>query len=135
LRRGSRRLAYNSGMSLRTRLSKPLLLSDGRCLRTIGDAIEVVLEMPEQALAAPAWTRVPDPLKTACFSGRDDDVARATAQLEAALSASPFGDARLLEQDKKPPAPSIRRQPKPARSVRRQPKVAPAPTRTRAKRG
>jgi hypothetical protein len=113
-------------MSLRTRLSKPLFLSDGRCLRTIGDAIEVVLEMPEQALAAPAWAQVPDPLKTACFSGQDDDAARATAQLEAALNTSPFGELRLIEQDKKPPAPSIRRQPKPAPTVRRKRNAAPA---------
>jgi hypothetical protein len=122
-------------MSLRTRLSKPLFLSDGRCLRTIGEAIEVVLETPEQALTAPAWVAVPDLLKTACFSGHDDDAAHATGQLEAALSASPFGDVRLVEQDKKPPAASIRRQPKRRPSVRRQPKSASAPARTRAKRG
>ena len=128
-------MAYTAGMSLRTRLSKPLFLSDGRCLRTIGEAIEVVLEMPEHALAAPVWTRVPDPLKTACFSGHDDDVAHATAQLEAALRASPFGELRLVEQDKKPPAPSIRRQPKRARPSPRLPKAAAAPSRAKAKRG
>lgn len=116
-------------------MSKPLFLSDGRCLRTIGEAIEVVLETSEQALTAPAWVAVPDLLKTACFSGHDDDAAHATGQLEAALSASPFGDVRLVEQDKKPPAPSIRRQPKRRPPVRRQAKAASAPARTRAKRG
>jgi len=121
-------------MSLRTRLSKPLFLSDGRCLRTVGDAIEVVLEMPNQALDASEWRQVPRLLKAACFSGHNDDAARATSRLEAALSTAPFGDVRLADQDKKPPAPSIRRQSKRTPTVRRRLKAKPAPARAKAKR-
>jgi hypothetical protein len=127
-------LTYSFNMSLRTRLSKPLFLSDGRCLRTVGDAIEVVLEMPDHALDGPEWSPVPRLLKAACFSGHDDDAARATARLETALSASPYGDLHLTDHDKKPPAPSIRRQPKRAPAVRRRAKDEPAPARAKAKR-
>jgi len=120
-------------MSLRTRLSKPLFLSDGRSLRTVGDAIEVVLEMPNHALDASEWAQVPRLLKAACFSGSDDDAARATVRLEAALSAAPFGHASLAEESKTPPAPSIRRRPKRS-PARRRAKAAPAPARAKAKR-
>jgi hypothetical protein len=121
-------------MSLRTRLSKPLVMSDGRSLRTVGDAIEVVLEMPNHALAASEWTQVPRLLKAACFSGDDDDAARATSRLEAALSAAPFGNARLADKNKKPPARSVRRRSKRTPAISRPSKAKTAPARAKAKR-
>jgi len=121
-------------MSLRTRLSKPLFLSDGRCLRTVGDAIELVLEMPNHALDASEWTQVPRLLKAAFFSGHDDDAAHATSRLEAALSAAPFGDIRLADENKKLPALSTRRQSKRTPPAHRRTKAQPEPAHAKAKR-
>lgn len=120
-------------MSLRSRLNKPLWLVDGRCLRTVGDAIEIVLEMDEHALAAAEWAQVPELLKTACCSGRDDHIALATSAFERALCASAGGGGALADHEKKPPAPSLRRKSRQKPAARRAARPH-APARAKAKR-
>jgi len=86
-------------MSSGLALSRPLLLEDGRCLRTLADAGELVLSLTLEEQAQPRWQAVVGALIFEIRNDQSDQdhVAVTTDQLARALSEPPFGSVRLAE--------------------------------------
>ena len=82
-------------MSSLTSLPRPLLLADGRCLRTIVDAGNMVLGLTPEEKAQPRWQAVTNNLISAINSGRSDQAHVIAWQLERALTEPPLGSVRL----------------------------------------
>ena len=79
-------------------LSRPLFLSDGRCLRTLADARKMVLTLTPEEQAQPRWQALVQALITDLKTDDADHVATLTSQLEQALSEPPFGSVRLAQK-------------------------------------
>jgi hypothetical protein len=86
-----------SVMSSSLALSRPLLLEDGRCLRTLADAGELVLSLTPEEQAQPRWQAVVSELIGEIRSGEPDHVPVVTDQIARALSEPPFGSVRLAD--------------------------------------
>jgi hypothetical protein len=82
-------------MSTGTSLPRPLLLDDGRCLRTLADAGNMVLGLTPEEKEQPRWRAVTGNLITAINSGRSDQISLVTWQIERALTEPPTGSVRL----------------------------------------
>ena len=96
-------------MSSGLALSRPLLLEDGRCLRTLADAGEMLLCLTTEEQAQPRWQAVVGAL---IFEMRNDQsdqdhVAATTDQLARALSEPPFGSVRLADSAAAPLAVAV----------------------------
>ena len=91
-------------MYRRSPLTKPLPLTDGRVLRTLDDAEQMILLLSVSERATSPWQRAAGMLKVAVLTGRDDHVSLATSQVELALNTSPFGSVLLQHQRKRPAA-------------------------------
>jgi hypothetical protein len=81
-----------------TALSRPLLLADGRCLRTLADAGKMIVSLGLDEQAQPRWQALAQTLIAEIRTGQTDHVAVITAQIERALSEPPFGSVRLAER-------------------------------------
>lgn len=82
-------------MSTSSVLSRPLLLEDGRCLRTVADASEIVLGLTPDEQAQPRWQAVVAALISEIRSDQAEPVPAITDQIARALSEPPFGSVRL----------------------------------------
>lgn len=100
-----------SGMDWTTRLSEPVVLDNGEVLRTLSDAREFILALPEQHRAFAKWQRVASLLSVAAKFDRADLIATATVELWKALRTPPLAPVRLIDvtPPKKPTAPSVKR--------------------------
>lgn len=107
-------------MSWSSRMSKPLVLEDGRILRTLADARAMVLALPEREQTTRRWQMLAGLLLNAAKAGHDGLTGVATSQIERVLSEPPFGSVVLAPApaEKKPPAPSVRRSPVKQRHTR-----------------
>jgi hypothetical protein len=86
-----------SVMSSSLALSRPLHLEDGRCLRTLADAGELVLSLTPEEQAQPRWQAVVSELIGEIRSGEPDHVPAVTDQIARALTEPPFGSVRLAD--------------------------------------
>jgi len=87
-------------------LSRPLVLEDGRCLRTLADAGELVLSLDPEEQAQPRWQAVASELIGEIRNGRPDHVPAITDRIARALSESPLGSVRLVDSAA-PPKPAV----------------------------
>jgi hypothetical protein len=92
------------------RLSEPVVLNNGEVLRTLGDAREFILALPEQHRDNAKWQRVASLLSVAAKLNRATLTATATVELWKALRTPPLPPVRLADDppSKKPPAPSAK---------------------------
>ena len=95
-------------MSTGTSLPRPLLLDDGRCLRTLADAGNMVLGLTPEEKEQPRWRAVTGNLITAINSGRSDQISLVTWQIERALTEPPIGSVRLAAAVPSKPPPRVR---------------------------
>ena len=97
-------------MSWASRLRHPIRLADGRTLKTLSDARDMILALPEKDQRDQKWQRLADLLLAAANSGNANLIAVLTGNIEETLRRPPFGTARLADDEvKKPPADSVRR--------------------------
>lgn len=97
-------------MSWASRLRHPIHLADGRTLKTLSDARDMILVLPEKDQRDQKWQRLADLLLAAANSGNANLIAVLTGKIEETLRHPPFGTVRLADDDvKKPPADSVRR--------------------------
>jgi hypothetical protein len=68
-------------MSWKKELPQPIRLKDGRELRTLSDAGELILRLPDTLQANPKWTYATELLMQAARSGEKTHIADACAQL------------------------------------------------------
>jgi len=102
--------AYYSAWMWNARLRKPIRVEDGRTIKTLSDARDMILALPEKDQRGQKWQRLADLLLAAANSGNADLIAVLTGNIEEALRRPPFTTARLVEDEtKKPPARSVRR--------------------------
>jgi hypothetical protein len=85
-------------------LPKSLSLEDGRCLRTILDADEMIHGLSPQERGGLRWRLVAATLLVASTTRRFDHIRLAAINLERTLRTQPFGSVRIVE--KKPSASS-----------------------------
>jgi len=90
-------------------LSRPLTLEDGRCLRTLADAGEMVLSLTPDEQAQARWQAVVGALIFEIRSDQEDQghVAAVTDQVARALSEPPFGSVRLVDSTAAPLSPTL----------------------------
>lgn len=94
----------------KARLRKPIRLTDGRTLKTLSDARDMILALPEKDQREKKWQRLADLLLAAANSGNAALISVLTGNIEEALSRPPFTTARLADgETKKPAAVSVRR--------------------------
>jgi len=86
-------------------LPRTLSLEDGRCLRTIMDADEMIYGLPAQERGGLRWRLVAATLQVASTTRRFDHIRLAAMNLERTLRTQPVGSVRIVE--KKPSASSI----------------------------
>jgi hypothetical protein len=98
---------HSISMPWNSRLRHPIALADGRTLRTLADARDVVLSLPERDQRQPKWQQLADLLLSAAAADNASLTAIVTQRIEEALRLSPFGIVALAE--KKPAAKSVRR--------------------------
>lgn len=97
-------------MSWVSRLRHPIHLADGRTLKTLSDARDMILALPEKDQGDQKWQRLADLLLAAANSGNANLIAVLTSKIEETLRRLPFGTVWLADDDvKKPPADSVRR--------------------------
>jgi hypothetical protein len=84
-----------------TPLDKVIRLEDGRTIKTLADARDVILGLPEQEQQRPQWQALAGLLVSAVNSENPDLLAIASTRLEVMLQ-------RLAETAKKPPTLSVR---------------------------
>ena len=101
----------------KTPLTRPIHLSDGRTLLTLADARDLILALPERDQHRSQWQSYAGLLVSAAKTAQSDLIGIATARLEEAIGRPPFAQLHLVEQ-KKPPAPSLRRRRKALRRRR-----------------
>jgi hypothetical protein len=107
-------------MPWNTRLRHPITLADGRTLRTLSDARDMVLSLPQKDQLLQKWQRLADLLMRTARADNASLTAVTTAQIEETLRWPPYGTVRLADEgmDKKPAAPSVGRKAR-RRKVRR----------------
>jgi hypothetical protein len=98
-------------MTWSSRLARPILLQDGRTLRTLADARTMILALPDREQQNQRWQEIAGLLINTAAANHAGLTAIATARIERALSEPPFGSVTLAVEigEKKPPAPSVRR--------------------------
>jgi hypothetical protein len=105
---------YSSGMwKWKTRLLRPIRLEDGRTIRTLADAHDLILQLPEEELRTPQWQALVDLLLSA--TRQHHLLSIVTVRLETELPRLAHATESALPP-KKPPAPSVRH---PLRRVRK----------------
>jgi hypothetical protein len=77
------------------RLERPVRLPDGRTIKTLSDAREVILQLSEEDQRRPQWQALAGLLLSAANAGSRDLLAIANARLEVMLT-------RLADTAKKP---------------------------------
>jgi hypothetical protein len=92
------------------RLRKPIRLEDGRTIRTLGDARDVVLSLPKRDQHRQKWQQLTGLLVTAAETGHPALTSIVTNRLEEALRLRPFTTARLAGDIEKQPAPNVSQQ-------------------------
>jgi hypothetical protein len=105
---------YITSVSWTSRLRKPLHLTDGRTIRTIADARDMILALPDRDQARPQWQSLDGLLVSAAHSANPTLIASITNRLRDALAfhhkLSVVTGASIAEQiPKKPAAKSVRR--------------------------
>jgi hypothetical protein len=99
---------YSSGMwRWKTRLLRPIRLEDGRTIRTLGDAHDAILQLPEKELRKPQWQALVDLLLSAVATRQHHLLSILTVRLETELPKLAQTTESALPS-KKPPAPSAR---------------------------
>jgi hypothetical protein len=97
-------------MPWNSRLRHPIHLADSRVLRTLGDARDMVLSLPERDQRQDKWQMLAKLLMGAARANNPLLTAITTHRIEEALRRPPFTVVRLGDDmEKKPPAPSVRR--------------------------
>jgi hypothetical protein len=82
-------------MSSSLALCRPLLLEDGRSLRTLADVGDLILHLTPEEQAQPRWQALVQALIEAIKSQQDDRLSSITDQTERTLREPPFGSVRL----------------------------------------
>jgi hypothetical protein len=95
---------YSSGM-WRTRLLRPIRLEDGRTIRTLADAHDVILQLPEKELRRPQWQALVGLLLSAVATRQHHLLSILTVRLETELPRLAHKTESVLPP-KKPSAPS-----------------------------
>jgi hypothetical protein len=91
-------------MTVRYRLRQPVTLSDGRTLRTVGDAQQFILSLPPREQLRLQWQSLASLLLSASYSANPTLIAIVSDRLLGAVASTPLGIVA-----KKPTAPSVRR--------------------------
>jgi hypothetical protein len=97
---------YSYGM-WKTRLLRPIRLEDGRSIRTIADAHDVILQLPDKELRRPKWQALVGLLLSAAATRQHHLLSILTVRLETELPGLAYTTESAL-QPKKPPAPSVK---------------------------
>src|SRR5262249_41666067 len=95
-------------MSEHVFLAKPLTLADGRRVRTVEDAQQMIRHLPPRERVELRWQLVSAALLAASTTRRSDYLLVASAHLEDTLLSEPIGSVQLAD-DKRPAAPSLLR--------------------------
>jgi hypothetical protein len=104
-------------MPWNSRLRHPIPLSDSRVLRTLADARDMILSLPERDQREDKWQILAKLMMSAAQADNTSLTAIVTDRIEEALRRPPFTVVRLaVDIEKKPPAPSVRQK---ARRTRR----------------
>jgi hypothetical protein len=100
-------------MPWNARLRHPIPLSDSRVLRTLADARDMVLSLPERDQREDKWQVLAKLLMSAAQADNLALTAIVTHRIQEALRRPPFTVVRLaIGIEKKPPAPSVRKRSK-----------------------
>lgn len=99
--------SYVTGM-WKARLQRPIRLDDGRIVRTLAEARDVILELPKKVQLLPQWQSLAGLLLSAAHSRNGDLLPLANARLEEMLPRIADAAESVLPR-KKPPAPSVKR--------------------------
>jgi hypothetical protein len=91
----------------KARLRKSIRLADGRIIKTLADARDAILELPDKDLRRPQWQGLVGLLLSAAYSENQDLLAIASTRLEVMLPRLAHTDQSALPP-KKPPAPSAK---------------------------
>jgi hypothetical protein len=97
---------YGSGM-WKAGLLRPIKLEDGRTLRTLADAHDVILQLPEKELRRPKWQALVSLLLSAAATRQHHLLSILTVRLEAELPRLAH-TTEPIPPPKKPPAPSVK---------------------------
>jgi hypothetical protein len=89
------------------RLRKPIRLEDGRTIRTLGDARDVVLSLPKRDQHRQKWEQFARLLVTAAETGHPALTSIVTNRLEQALRSPPFTTVRLAGDIERQPAANL----------------------------
>jgi hypothetical protein len=98
---------YSSGM-WKTRLLRPIRLEDGRTIRTLADAHDVILQLPEKELRRPKWQALVGLLLSAAATRQHHLLSILTVRLETELPRLAHPTESVLPP-KKPLAQSVKR--------------------------
>jgi hypothetical protein len=101
----------------KTRLLRPIRLEDGRIIRTLADAHNAILQLPEKELRRPQWQALVDLLLSAVARRQHHLLSILTARLETELPKLADGTESVLPP-KRPPAPSAKHRLKRSRRVK-----------------
>jgi hypothetical protein len=100
-------------MPWNSRLRHPIPLSDDRVLRTLANARDMVLSLPERDQHQEKWQMLANLLTSAARGDNALLTSIVTDRIEDALRQEPFTVVRLaIDLEKKPPAPSMRKRSK-----------------------
>jgi hypothetical protein len=91
------------------RLRHPIHLADGRILRTLADAHDMVLSLSERVQRMPKWQQLASLLMAASKANNFSLTAVVTGQIEETLKWAPHSTARLVDTEApadQPPGPS-----------------------------
>jgi hypothetical protein len=100
-------------MPWNSRLRHPIPLSDSRVLRTLADARDMVLSLPERDQHQEKWQMLVKLLMSAAQADNASLTAIVTDRIEEASRRPPFTVVQLANDiEKKPPAPSVRKRSK-----------------------
>jgi hypothetical protein len=101
----------------KTCLLRPIRLEDGRTIRTLADARDVILQLPEKKLRRPQWQALAGLLLSAVASRQHHLLSILTVRLETELPRLAH-TTESAEPPKKPPAPSVKRRRKRGRKAK-----------------
>jgi hypothetical protein len=91
-----------------SRLRKPIALRDGRIIRTIADARDLIAALPDKDQRRPQWQSLAALLVSAAQSGNATLIALVTDRLRETLAS--HGNVSVVDElPKKPSATSVRR--------------------------
>jgi hypothetical protein len=91
----------------KTRLLRPIRLEDGRIIRTLADAHDVILQLPEKELRRPQWQALVGLLLSAAATRQHHLLSILTVRLETELPKLAHTAESALPPEK-PPAASVR---------------------------